>query len=145
MKKQQIAVIDSNCIITHTTRALLSKSSTQLTAFQSGSVIVPELTTNLVTSSLSIDKEDVNLTITSDYFKPMTFKVGSARSSDIIISEHLAMIAGLQIYRLCKALAKRGETEPMSLFNIQLNYSGVCEDVQQPRERIDEVQQNTLF
>ena len=147
MKKTQSSIIDSNCIITHVSRALLSHSGTQLSNIKDNALNVPELSTNLVNCELTISDKDVYLSIQSDYFKSQSFIVGIVRQSDIIISDCLSMIAGLNIYRVCLFLSKHGEDEPMKLFNIHYNYC-VCVDCskeqQQKMRKLDYIQ-NTLF
>ena len=144
MKKTQ-SIIDSNCIITHVSRALLSHSGTQLSNIKDNALSVPELSTNLVNCELTLSDKDVYLSIQSDYFKSQSFKVGIVRQSDIIISDCLAMIAGLNIYRVCLFLANHGEDEPMKLFNIHYNYCVDCSKEQQQKTRKLDYIQNTLF
>lgn len=149
MKQNKLSVtIDENHVITYIKNALVSHSgmSTHVT---NGTVALPELSTNLVHSTLQLSNGDVILTITSDYFPKFTFAVGHVQNSTIIIiiSEYLCYIAGGRICKILKQLARRGETEPLKLFNIPTpNYDRVCDDVKTEHKHPQKaVVSHTLF
>ena len=144
MKQNKLSVtIDENHVITYTKNVLVSHSGTHAV---SNSVHVPELSTNLVHSTLQLSNGDVILTITSDYFPKFTFAVGHVQNNTIIISEYLCYIAAHRICNLMQQLVKRGETEPLKLFNIPCpNYDRVCDDVKTEHKPQKAVVNNTLF
>ena len=143
MKQKQTVLIDENHVITYIKNALVTHSGTHAV---SNSVDVPELTTNLVHSTLELTNGDVILTITSDYFPKFTFAVGHGQNSTIIISEYLCYIAAHRICNILKQLAQRGESDPLKLFNIPTpNYDRVCDEQTTEKKARNEVVSNTLF
>lgn len=143
MKQKQTVLIDENHVITFVKNVLITYSGTHAV---SNSVALPELSTNLVSTTLQLSNGDVTLTITSDYFQTFTFTVGHVQNNTIIISEYLCFIAAHRICNILKQLVRRGETEPLKLFNIPTpNYDRVCDDVKTEHIRQKAVVSNTLF
>ena len=143
---KQTVIIDENHVITYIKNALVSHSGMSTHNVTNGTVALPELSTNLVRTTLQLSNNDVTLTITSDYFQKFTFGVGSVQNNIIIISEYLCYIAAHRICNLMQQLVKRGETEPLKLFNIPCpNYDRVCDDVKTEHKPQKAVVSNTLF
>ena len=145
MKQKQLpAVVNADCIIMYVKSALTAHSGARLTTITDNVVEVPELTSDFISATLTLEGKDVNLTLTSDFFKSRSFKVGSVRTSDILISEKLAMVTGLNIYKICQWLANQGEAKPMNWFSIpQPDYDRITE-TKQTKKHTDIVK-NTLF
>ena len=113
--------MDSERLILGVKNRVRSYSATPLRQFTNNSVIVKELSNNLVTSTLTIDDDKVFLVITSTLFtNKLKCFVGKVRKSDILLSENHCLVAGLQVYKLCQMLVNNDEicVNPMSLFNI---------------------------
>ena len=120
MKKNNF-YLDSERLILGVKNRVRSYSATPLRQFTNNSVIVKELSNNLVTSTLTIDDDKVFLVITSTLFtNKLKCFVGKVRKSDILLSENHCLVAGLQVYKLCQMLVNNDEicVNPMSLFNI---------------------------
>lgn len=143
---KQTVTIDENHVITYIKNALVSQSGMSTHNVTNGTVALPELTTNLVHTTFTLSNNDVTLTITSDYFQTFTFTVGKVRNNTLIISEYLCFIAGGRICKILKQLARRGESDPLDLFNIpRPNYDRVCDEQTTERKARNEVVSNTLF
>lgn len=119
MKKNNF-YLDSERLILAVKNRVRSYSATPLKQFTNNSVIVKELSNDLVTSILTIEDEKVYLQITSTLFKQLKMFVGKVRKSDILLSDNHCLVAGLQVYKLCQMLVNNDEicVNPMSLFNI---------------------------
>ena len=119
MKKNNF-YLDSERLILGVKNRVRSYSATPLKQFTNNTIQVKELSNNLVTSTLTIDDEKVFLVISSTLFHQLKMFVGKVRKTDILLSENHCLVAGLQVYKLCKMLVNNDEicVNPMSLFNI---------------------------
>jgi len=120
MKKNNF-YLDSERLILGVKNRVRSYSATPLRQFTNNSVIVKELSNDLVTSTLTIEDDKVFLVITSTLFtNKLKCFVGKVRKTDILLSENHCLVAGLQVYKLCQMLVNNDEicVNPMSLFNI---------------------------
>ena len=113
--------LDSERLILAVKNRVRSYSATPLRQFTNNSVIVKELSNDLVTSILTIEDEKVFLVISSTLFpNQLKMFVGKVRKTDILLSDNHCLVAGLQVYKLCQMLVNNDEicVNPMSLFNI---------------------------
>ena len=104
------------------------------------------MSSDFISATLQLVDKDVNLTLTSDFFKTRNFVVGKVREHDIIISDKLAMVTGLQVARICQWLAQQGESKPMNWFSIPIpDYDRITVEEKQTKKRTTVVEKNVLL
>ena len=121
MRKNNVYYLDSERLILAVKNRVRSYSATPLKQFTNNTIQVKELSNDLVTSTLTIEDEKVYLQITSTLFtNKLKCFVGKVRKTDILLSENHCLVAGLQVYKLCKKLINNDEIceSPMSIFNV---------------------------
>lgn len=121
MRKNNVYYLDSERLILAVKNRVRSYSATPLKQFTDNCIEVKELSNNLVTSILTIEDDKVYLQITSTLFpNQLKMFVGKVRKTDILLSDNHCLVAGLQVYKLCKKLINNDEIceSPMSIFNV---------------------------
>ena len=87
--------IPCDYIIKHVTNLLKTYTGTPLTDFTNGTLKILSLSSDEVTTTLTLSGKDVLITSSSQLFKSIKLKVGKVNDNSIYVSGQLAMIAGL--------------------------------------------------